>query len=45
MLFCLWKNVNEYIGFVNAKGFAEYAKIRDYIDGADIKHAKVIKEF
>lgn len=45
VLFCPWKNVDEHMGFVNNEGFAEYAKIRDHIDGVDIKHAMVIKEF
>ncbi|OCL13264.1 hypothetical protein AOQ84DRAFT_118195 [Glonium stellatum] len=44
VLFCPWKNVDEHIGFVNTQGFAEYSKIREYVDGVDIKHAKVIKE-
>ncbi|KAF2255965.1 hypothetical protein BU26DRAFT_512895 [Trematosphaeria pertusa] len=37
-----WKSVDQHLGFAKTEGFAKYAKIRDHLDGADIKHAKIM---
>ncbi|KAF2728739.1 hypothetical protein EJ04DRAFT_516400 [Polyplosphaeria fusca] len=36
-----WKDVDQHYAFAKTEGFAKYAKIKDYIDGAEIKHAKI----
>jgi hypothetical protein len=42
VLFAPWKEVPQHLEFANTEGFKEYAKIRDYVGDADIKHVKVL---
>ncbi|RAR06588.1 dimeric alpha-beta barrel domain-containing protein [Stemphylium lycopersici] len=37
-----WKSVEQHLEFGKTDGFQKYAQIRKYIDGADIKHAKLL---
>ena len=37
-----WKNVEQHLGFGKTEGFQKYAQIQKYIDGADIKHCKLL---
>lgn len=39
VLFTGWHDVEQHGNFAKREGFEEYAKIRDHIGGADIKHA------
>ena len=43
VLFCPWRDIDQHFSFGKTEGFAKYAKIRDYVDGADIKHAKILE--
>ncbi|KAF2120750.1 hypothetical protein BDV96DRAFT_565460 [Lophiotrema nucula] len=43
VLFCPWKDIEQHFAFGKTEDFAKYAKIRDHIDGADIKHAKILE--
>lgn len=40
VLFTAWDSVEHHFGFAKTEGFQRYSKIRNHIDGADIKHAK-----
>ncbi|KAF2189836.1 hypothetical protein K469DRAFT_562705 [Zopfia rhizophila CBS 207.26] len=42
VLFCPWKDVEQHMSFAKTDGFEKYAKVRDFIDGAEIKHVKII---
>jgi heme-degrading monooxygenase HmoA/quinol monooxygenase YgiN len=37
-----WENVEQHYGFAQTEGFTEYGRIRDHINGAEIKHATVL---
>jgi quinol monooxygenase YgiN len=37
-----WKDVEQHYGFAQTEGFTEYSRIRNHIDGAEIKHATVV---
>lgn len=41
-LFIPWTNVDQHFGFGKSEAFTKYAKIRDHIDDAEIKHAKLL---
>jgi heme-degrading monooxygenase HmoA len=36
-----WKDVDQHYAFAKTEGFARYSKIKELIDGAEIKHAKI----
>jgi heme-degrading monooxygenase HmoA len=38
-----WKSVEQHHAFARTDGFAEYSRIREHIEGADIKHACLIE--
>lgn len=38
-----WDSVERHSEFAKAQGFQEYSKIREYLEGADIKHATLLK--
>lgn len=42
VLFEPWKDVQQHVDFAETEGFKKYGQIREYIDGADIKHAKLL---
>ncbi|KAF3040889.1 hypothetical protein E8E12_003557 [Didymella heteroderae] len=37
-----WTSVEQHHAFAETMGFAEYGKIREHIDGAEIKHAQIL---
>ena len=42
VLFCPWKSREQHGEFASTKGFQEYAKIRESIEGAEIKHVRLL---
>ena len=42
VLFSPWQSVDQHYDFADTEGFEKYGKIREYIDGAEIKHAKML---
>lgn len=42
VLLCPWKGVDQHEEFGKTEGFQKYVKITEWIDGADIKHAKFL---
>jgi heme-degrading monooxygenase HmoA len=42
VLLCPFKDVQQHLDFAKSEGFEHYAQIREYIDGAEIKHAKLL---
>lgn len=40
VLFTAWDSVEHHFEFAKTEGFQRYSKIRNHVDGADIKHAK-----
>ncbi|KAH7080612.1 hypothetical protein BKA63DRAFT_247956 [Paraphoma chrysanthemicola] len=42
MLLCPWTNVKQHGDFASNPGFDKYGQIRGYLDGAEIKHAKLL---
>jgi quinol monooxygenase YgiN len=42
VLLCPFTNVQQHLDFAKTEAFEHYAQIRDYIDGAEIKHAKLL---
>lgn len=42
VLLCPWTSVKQHGDFVNTPGFEKYGQIRGYLDGAEIKHAKLL---
>ncbi|OCK80685.1 hypothetical protein K432DRAFT_442983 [Lepidopterella palustris CBS 459.81] len=43
VLFCPWKDIDEHMEFQNAEGFAEYAGIREFVEGVDVRHVRVME--
>lgn len=37
-----WETVEQHYGFAQTAGFEKYGRIRDHIDGAEIKHATLL---
>ena len=42
VLVCPWKSVEQHLEFGKTEGFEKYARIKDFIDEADIKHAMLL---
>jgi quinol monooxygenase YgiN len=42
VLVCPWKSVEQHMEFGKTEGFKKYGGIREYIDGAEIKHARLL---
>lgn len=42
VLFTPWKSVEQHHAFVETDGFTKYSKIRQHLEGADIKHARIL---
>jgi quinol monooxygenase YgiN len=42
VLFCPWKGVQQHLDFGKTEAFQKYAQIREHMDGAEIKHAKLL---
>jgi heme-degrading monooxygenase HmoA len=42
VLFSPWKSVEQHMGFGKTEGFQKYGRIRKHIDGAEIKHARLL---
>ncbi|KAL4794257.1 hypothetical protein BDV19DRAFT_390318 [Aspergillus venezuelensis] len=38
-----WDTPEEHFSFAESEGFKEFAKIKDYMSGAEIKHAKIVQ--
>lgn len=43
ILFSPWTAVDQHFAFAKTDGFTKYGKIKDFIDGAEIKHAKLLE--
>lgn len=43
VLFSPWKEVQQHMDFAQDDGFKEYAAIREFVSGADIKHVKILE--
>jgi quinol monooxygenase YgiN len=37
-----WKSVEQHVEFAETEGFQEYERIREFIEGVDVKHAKLL---
>ncbi|KAJ4986674.1 hypothetical protein SVAN01_07860 [Stagonosporopsis vannaccii] len=37
-----WASIDQHHAFAETDGFAKYGRIREHIDGADIKHARIL---
>ena len=42
VLLCPYTSVEQHLDFAKTDGFQKYAQIKEYIDGAEIKHAKLL---
>ncbi|KAF2463391.1 uncharacterized protein BDR25DRAFT_307829 [Lindgomyces ingoldianus] len=42
VLWCPWKEVEQHYEFATTEGFQKYSKIKEYVDGTEIKHAKLL---
>lgn len=42
VLLAPWTSVEQHHGFAETDGFTEYGKIREHIEGAEIKHARIL---
>lgn len=42
VLFCGWESLDEHMDFAGTEGFEQYARIREYIKGFEVKHGKRI---
>jgi heme-degrading monooxygenase HmoA len=42
VLFSEWTSVNEHMQFAESEGFKEFAKIKEFLSGAEIRHATVV---
>jgi quinol monooxygenase YgiN len=42
VLLCPFKNIQQHLDFAETEAFTHYAQIREHIDGAEIKHAKLL---
>ncbi|KAL3443131.1 hypothetical protein BJX65DRAFT_285718 [Aspergillus insuetus] len=42
VLFSGWTSVDEHMQFAESEGFKEFAKIKEFLSGAEIKHATVV---
>jgi len=42
VLFAPWKEVQQHMDFAKTDGFKEYGKIREFIEGFDVKHVTVL---
>jgi heme-degrading monooxygenase HmoA len=42
VLLCPFKDVQQHLDFAKSEAFEHYGQIREYIDGAEIKHAKLL---
>jgi heme-degrading monooxygenase HmoA len=42
MLLTPWTSVEQHHAFAETAGFAEYGRIREHIEGAEIKHARIL---
>jgi quinol monooxygenase YgiN len=42
VLVCPYTNVEQHYDFAKTEGFQKYVQIKEYIDGAEIKHAKLL---
>ncbi|KIW73766.1 hypothetical protein PV04_01859 [Phialophora macrospora] len=43
VLFTAWDRVENHGEFANTEGFQKYSQIRNHLDGAEIKHAKLLQ--
>jgi heme-degrading monooxygenase HmoA len=43
VLFSAWDSVERHGEFAKTEGFQKYSQIRNHIDGAEIKHAKLLQ--
>ncbi|KAF2497918.1 hypothetical protein BU16DRAFT_580486 [Lophium mytilinum] len=43
VLFSPWESVDAHVGFGKTEAFERYAGFREWIDGADVKHARVLE--
>ena len=41
-LMCPWNSVEQHLDFAKTEDFQKYARSEDHLDGADIKHAKLL---
>ncbi|KAF2261925.1 hypothetical protein CC78DRAFT_546236 [Lojkania enalia] len=43
VVFSPWKDVEQHHAFAKTDGFEKYGRIRDFLEGAEIKHANIIE--
>jgi hypothetical protein len=42
VLFSPWKSIEQHLEFGKTKAFERYGGIRDFIDGAEIRHVRLL---
>jgi hypothetical protein len=42
VLFAPWKEVLQHVNFASEEGFKEYAKIKDFMEDAEVKHVQIL---